>query len=70
MQATLRTIFPTKFDDLVATLALYRPGPMANIDVYARRLKGEKYEQINPILDEILKSTYGIIVYRTNLANC
>ena len=67
MQATLRTIFPTKFDDLVATLALYRPGPMANIDVYARRLKGEKYEQINPILDEILKSTYGIIVYQEQI---
>ena len=67
MQSTLRTIFPTKFDDLVATLALYRPGPMANIPLYARRLKGESYEKINPILDEILDSTYGIIVYQEQI---
>ena len=67
MQNTLRKIFPTKFEDLVATLALYRPGPMANIDIYARRLKGEKYDKINPILDEILKPTYGVIVYQEQI---
>ncbi|MGI6781263.1 MAG: DNA polymerase III subunit alpha [Acholeplasmataceae bacterium] len=67
MQATLRKIAPTKFEDIVATLALYRPGPMANIDVYARRLKGEKYDKVNPILDEILAPTYGVIVYQEQI---
>ncbi|MGI6787566.1 MAG: DNA polymerase III subunit alpha [Acholeplasmataceae bacterium] len=67
MQQTLRLILPTKFEDVVATLALYRPGPMANIRTYAKRLKGEPYEKVNPILDEILDPTYGVIVYQEQI---
>lgn len=67
MQQALRLISPTKFEDIVATLALYRPGPMANIDIYAKRLKGEPYDKVNPILDEILAPTYGVIVYQEQI---
>ena len=67
MQQTLRLISPTKFEDIVATLALYRPGPMANIPTYAERLKGKPYDKVNPILDEILDPTYGVIVYQEQI---
>ena len=58
---------PTCFEDLVAVLALYRPGPMDNIDEFIRRKHGEKIEYIHPDLEPILKSTYGIIVYQEQI---
>ena len=58
---------PTCFEDLVAVLALYRPGPMDNIDEYILRKHGKKFEYIHPSLEPILKSTYGIIIYQEQI---
>jgi len=56
------------FDDIVAALALFRPGPMDNIDTYIRRKEGkEKVDYIHPTLEPILKSTYGIIIYQEQI---
>lgn len=56
---------PSCFDDVVALLALYRPGPMDSIPSYGRRKEGkEKITYDDPCLEPILKSTYGIIVYQ------
>ena len=47
MRNVLRKLKPNKFNDLVALLALYRPGPMENIDVYINRRNGEKFSYID-----------------------
>ncbi len=57
----------SNFDDIVAAIALFRPGPMQNIDTYIKRKNGlEKYEIIKP-LEPILKQTYGIIIYQEQI---
>ncbi len=58
---------PTCFEDLVAVLALYRPGPMDNIDEFIARKHGQKFTYIHPDLEPILKNTYGIIVYQEQI---
>ena len=63
----LSKLKPTCFEDLVAVLALYRPGPMDNIDEYIDRKHGKKFEYIHPSLEPILKSTYGIIIYQEQI---
>ena len=60
----LRQMKPDRFDDLIAAVALYRPGPMGNIPDYCRRKHGEKWEPPHPELMEILAPTYGIMVYQ------
>lgn len=61
-------VAPTRFDDLVALVALYRPGPMANIPVYAERKRTGRIPSTGyPILDDILKDTYGIIIYQDQI---
>jgi len=56
---------PNKFDDIIALVALYRPGPMSNIPVYNDCKNGIKEpDYIHPTLKEILKPTYGIIIYQ------
>ena len=64
MRDVLRQMRPDRFDDLIAAVALYRPGPMANIPDYCRRKHGEKWEPPHPELMEILDQTYGIMVYQ------
>jgi len=64
MRNVLRKLKPNKFDEISATLALYRPGPMANIDEYILRRNGKKFDYYHPDLKNSLKSTYGIIVYQ------
>ncbi len=65
MKNLLQKLKPTNFSDLVASIALFRPGPMNNIDSYIKRKNGlEKVEYIIPDLENILKETYGIIVYQ------
>src|ERR1700722_17765321 len=64
MRDTLRQMRPDRFEDLIAAVALYRPGPMANIPDYCRRKHGEKWEAPHPELAEILGETYGIMVYQ------
>ena len=59
---------PSNMEDIIASIALYRPGPMSNIDSYIMRKRGiEKIDYIDPVLEPILKSTYGIIVYQEQI---
>ena len=64
MRDVLRQMRPNRFEDLIAAVALYRPGPMANIPAYCQRKHGEKWEPPHPELQEILEETYGIMVYQ------
>ncbi|MDP8211856.1 MAG: DNA polymerase III subunit alpha, partial [Candidatus Zapsychrus exili] len=67
MRELLRKIKPTEFEDLISILALYRPGPMGSgmLDDFIKRKRGEvKFRYDHPKLEEILKTTYGIIVYQ------
>lgn len=68
MREALREIQPTQFTDLIAINALYRPGPMAFIPVYARRKHGlEPVEMPHEALRPILAETYGVIVYQEQI---
>lgn len=68
MKNFLRKLKPNSFNDLVVALALFRPGPMQNIDSFIKRKEGkEKVEYIVPALEPILKETYGIIVYQEQI---
>jgi len=61
MREALRQVKPTQFEDLIALVALYRPGPMGYIPVYARRKAGqEQVSYIDPRLKAITEHTYGI----------
>lgn len=65
MQDYLRKLKPTGVEDLIAMTALYRPGPMDNIDVYIRRKHGkEEVVYLHPMLKEILEVTNGVIIYQ------
>jgi len=65
MREALRSVKPTQFEDLIALVALYRPGPMQYIPVYARRKNGlEPVSYIDPRLKPITGSTYGIALYQ------
>ena len=65
VRETLRQMKPNKFDDIVALVALYRPGPMSNIPTYNDCKNGlKKPDYIHETLEEILKPTHGIIVYQ------
>src|SRR6185437_6465166 len=65
MRRTLSAVKPTCFEDIVALNALYPPGPMDNIPMFGRRKNGEEsIEYPHPLLEGILKETYGIFVYQ------
>jgi DNA polymerase III subunit alpha len=65
MRKALVEMRADRFEDLIALVALYRPGPMANIPVYcARKLGAEKVEYAHPLLEPILKETFGVITYQ------
>jgi DNA polymerase-3 subunit alpha len=65
MRRTLTAVKPTSFGDIIALNALYRPGPMDNIPMFGRRKNGqESIEYPHPLLEGILKETYGIFVYQ------
>ena len=65
MREALRLVKPTEFEDLVALVALYRPGPMAYIPVYARRKHGqEAVSYIDERLRPITESTLGLCIYQ------
>ncbi|KPQ07381.1 MAG: DNA polymerase III alpha subunit DnaE [Rhodobacteraceae bacterium HLUCCA12] len=65
MMDALRRMKPTCIEDIVALVALYRPGPMENIPTYCEVKNGQKeLESIHPSIDHILKETQGIIVYQ------
>ncbi|WP_298832895.1 DNA polymerase III subunit alpha [uncultured Planococcus sp.] len=68
MRRALQQIKPTAFGDIVAVNALFRPGPMEFIPLYARRKhKQEAVKYIHPILEPILSETYGVIVYQEQI---
>jgi len=65
VRATLRQMKPTEFNDIVALVALYRPGPMGNIPTYNECKNGQRTpDYIHETLEKILKPTYGIIIYQ------
>ncbi len=65
MRKALVEMRADRFEDLIALVALYRPGPMANIPVYcARKLGREQVEYAHPLLEPILKATFGVITYQ------
>jgi DNA polymerase III subunit alpha len=65
MREALRLVKPTQFEDLIALVALYRPGPMAYIPVYAKRKQGqEAVSYIDPRLEAITGDTFSICIYQ------
>jgi DNA polymerase III subunit alpha len=65
MRDALRKLKPDCFEDIVAMNALYRPGPMDNIPRYINCKHGtEQPEYLHPLLEPILKETYGVIIYQ------
>ncbi len=65
MRRTLTAVKPTKFEDIIALVSLYRPGPMDNIPLFGKRKAGEvPIEYPHPKLEGILAETYGIFVYQ------
>ena len=65
MGSVLRQLQPDKIEEIIAVVALFRPGPMDNIPSFCNRKHGrEKIEYLHPLLEDVLKETYGIIVYQ------
>jgi DNA polymerase-3 subunit alpha len=65
MRDALRKLKPDRFEDIIAIVALYRPGPMDNIDSYVNRKHGrEGIESLHPMIEPILEETYGVIIYQ------
>ncbi|MEM6745229.1 MAG: DNA polymerase III subunit alpha, partial [Pseudomonadota bacterium] len=65
MRDALRRLKPTCIEDIIALVALYRPGPMENIPKYCNVKNGrEKRDTLHPLIDPILDETQGIIVYQ------
>ncbi len=65
MRRALVDMKPDRFEDIIALVALYRPGPMANIPTYCNRKLGKEVpDYIHPKLEAVLKETFGVIVYQ------
>ncbi len=65
MSSVLKQLQPDKFEEIIAVVALFRPGPMDNIPSFCNRKHGrEEIDYIHPMLKDVLKETYGIIVYQ------
>ncbi len=68
MKNLISKLKPSSFSDLVACVALFRPGPMENIDTFIKRKNGiEKIVYPDPSLEPILKDTYGIMIYQEQI---
>jgi DNA polymerase-3 subunit alpha len=68
MRTYLKSLKPTNIEDLIAMNALFRPGPMDHIPSFINRKHGkEKINYPHPILEEILKPTYGVMVYQEQI---
>jgi len=68
MRDVLMKMKPNRIEDLIAANALYRPGPMVNIDAYVARKHGEPWDLPHPIMKEVLAKTYGIMVYQEQVS--
>ena len=65
MRESLKRLKPDRFEDIIAMVALYRPGPMDNIPTYInRKHREEPVDCLHPMLEGILKETYGVIIYQ------
>lgn len=67
MRELLRRIVPSRFEDVIAINALHRPGPLASemVELFIKRKRGQKeIEYEHPLLEPILKDTYGVILYQ------
>jgi DNA polymerase-3 subunit alpha len=65
MREALLQMKPNHLEDIIALVALYRPGPMSNIPIYNDCKHGrQKPDYLHPLLEEILKPTYGVIIYQ------
>src|SRR5690606_28202121 len=65
MRESLKRLKPDRFEDIIAMVALYRPGPMDNIPTYINRKHGEEpVDCLHPMLEGILSETYGVIIYQ------
>ena len=68
MKRFLRKLKPSNLEDIFSAIALYRPGPVSNIDTFIARKNGkEKIDYIHNSLVDVLKPTYGIIVYQEQI---
>ena len=68
MTSVLKRMKPTAIHDLAAIIALYRPGPMGNIDEYIERKQGRKSAvYIHPSMEKYLKHSHGVLVYQDDL---
>ena len=68
MMNFLRKFRPSSFEDVFAAIALYRPGPMQNIDMYIKRKQGKEIiDYYHESLVDILKNTYGIFIYQEQI---
>jgi DNA polymerase III subunit alpha len=65
MRDTLKKMRPDRFEDIIALVALYRPGPMGDIPKYIAAKNGaEPPDYLHPLLEDILKETFGVMVYQ------
>lgn len=65
MRDTLKKVKPNRFEDIIALVSLYRPGPMDNIPRYIEVKEGrEEADYMHPRLEPLLKDTYGIMIYQ------
>ena len=65
MRDTLKKVKPDTFEDIIALISLYRPGPMKNIDIYVERKFGRSEPDfLHPDLEPVLKETHGVIIYQ------
>jgi DNA polymerase-3 subunit alpha len=68
MTRYVRELRPTRLEDIMAMVALFRPGPMATIPSFIRRKHGqEKITTLHPLMDEVLADTYGVMVYQEDV---
>lgn len=68
MRSVLKRLKPSEFEDIVAVNALYRPGPMENIPLYIDRKHGKEIVRYpHPDLEQILKKTFGVIIYQEQI---
>lgn len=68
MKRYLKELKPTEFEDIIAMISLYRPGPMELLpDYIARKLGKEPVRYLHPKLEPVLKNTYGIMIYQEQL---
>ncbi len=64
MKRMLKEARPSKFEEIIAFVSLYRPGPMDLIPDFIHRMHGGEFEYLHPLLEDILEPTYGIMVYQ------